>query len=36
MYSVIPAESYAQAFQMVCCFFTIIAAFASYILTMRF
>lgn len=36
MYPAIPADSYAQAFQMVCCFFTIIAIFTSYILTMRF
>ena len=35
MYSIIPADNYAQAFEMVCCFFTIVAVFASYILTMR-
>ena len=35
MYSIIPADSYVHAFEMVCCFFTILAVFASYILTMR-
>ncbi len=28
-------ESYQQAFEMVCCFFTMIAVFASYLFTMR-
>jgi hypothetical protein len=29
-------ESYQQAFEMVCCFFTMIAIFASYLFAMRF
>ncbi len=36
MYPVIPADSYAQAIEMACCFFAVLAALASYILTMRF
>jgi hypothetical protein len=36
MYPVIPADNYVQAFEMVCCFFTILAAFTSYVLTLRF
>ena len=35
MYPVIPADNYVHAFEVVCCFFTIIAAFASYISLMR-
>ena len=36
MHAIIPVENYALAFQMVCCFFTVLAAFASYVFTMRF
>lgn len=36
MYSILSPESYQQAFEMVCCFFTIVAAIISYLLTLRF
>lgn len=35
LYNLYPIESYAGAFEMICIFFTIIAVFASYVLTAR-
>ena len=28
-------ESYTQAFELICCFFTVIAVFVGYVLTLR-
>ena len=36
MYPVVPADAMAGVFEMVCCFFTVLAAFVSYLLTLRF
>lgn len=35
MFSFVPDVSLANAFEIICCFFTIIVAFASYFLTVR-
>ncbi len=32
----LPTDSMNNAFEMICCFFTVIAAFASYLFAMRF
>ena len=35
MYPIIPADAMGGALQMVCCFFTIVAAFISCLFTLR-
>ena len=36
MYSMLPADSLSGALEIICCFFTLTAAMASYLLTLRF
>lgn len=35
MYPVIPIDSMSGTIEIVCCFFTVVAAFFSYLLTLR-
>lgn len=36
MYSMMPVENLANAFELISCFFTLLAVVASYLFTMRF
>ena len=36
MYPIIPGDAMAGALEMVCCFFTVVAAVGSCLLTLRF
>ncbi len=36
MYPFVPGDAVIGAMEMVCCFFTILAAFASYLFSLRF
>ncbi len=36
MFTYLPGEAVAGAFEMVCCFFTVVVAFIGYLFTLRF